>query len=41
MIKGTSIFYFFALPPTLVRSPLNIKISNQRCKINFFEDFYF
>ena len=27
---GTSIFYFFALPPALVRSPLNIKISKQR-----------
>ncbi len=32
-MKGTSIYYFFALPLTLVRSPLNIKISKQRCKI--------
>ena len=26
----TSIFYFFALPPTLMRNTLDIKISKQR-----------
>ena len=35
-IMWTSIFYLFALPPTLVRSLLNIKISKQHCKINSF-----
>lgn len=34
---GTSIFYFSALPPALVRGPLSIKTGEQRCKfITFF-----
>jgi len=32
----TSIFYFFALPPTLMRNPLTIKISKQRGEITHF-----
>ncbi len=36
ILWGLLFFYFFALPPTLVRSPLHIKLSKQRCKYMFF-----